>query len=245
MHGVMNTDNMSILGLTIDYGPFGFMETFDDNHICNHTDEQGRYAYRMQPRIGHWNCTALARALLPLIGAVDEAQAALDLYQPAYAAHWDELLHAKLGLTTRQVEDADLLTDLFGLLQKSQVDFTLFFRRLGDLQCDNPAADGPLRDLCGDRAAFEAWAGRYRVRLRAEHSQDIPRRRAMQAVNPKYVLRNYLAQITIDKAQQQDFSEVDRLRQVLEKPYDEQPEYERYADLPPAWAHTLAVSCSS
>ncbi|MGE3538320.1 MAG: YdiU family protein [Candidatus Tectimicrobiota bacterium] len=245
MHGVMNTDNMSILGLTIDYGPFGFMEAFDDNHICNHTDEQGRYAYRMQPHIGHWNCAALGRALLPLIGNVEAAQEALDLYQSAYRAHWDDVLHAKLGLSTRQPEDLQLLEALFTLLQKGQVDFTLFFRRLADVQRDSPVADAPVRDLCSDRAACEAWIERYRARLQAEHSEDGPRRQAMQAVNPKYVLRNYLAQIAIDKAQQKDFSEVDRLRRVLEKPYDEQPEYEQYAALPPAWASTLAVSCSS
>ena len=245
MHGVMNTDNMSILGLTIDYGPFGFMETFDDDHICNHTDEHGRYSYRMQPRIGHWNCAALGQALLPLIGEVEAAQAALDLYQAAYIAHWDDVMHAKLGLATTQPDDAGLLAHLFTLLQESQVDFTCFFRRLGHLQQDHPAADTPLQALCNDRAAFDAWATRYRTRLHAEQSADIPRHRAMQAVNPKYVLRNYLAQIAIDKAQQQDFSEVERLRQILEKPYEEQPEYESYAALPPAWAQTLAVSCSS
>jgi uncharacterized protein YdiU (UPF0061 family) len=176
---------------------------------------------------------------------VDAAQAALDLYQPAYAAKRDDLLHAKLGLSTRQPEDTQLLEALFGLLQGSQIDFTLFFRRLGDLQRDDPAADAPLRDLCLDRAAFDAWAVHYRARLQDEHSQDIPRQRAMHAVNPKYVLRNYLAQSAIEKAQQKDFSEIATLRTVLEKPYDEQPEYRKYADVPPAWASTLAVSCSS
>jgi uncharacterized protein YdiU (UPF0061 family) len=107
MHGVMNTDNMSILGLTLDYGPFGFMEAFDANHICNHTDQQGRYSYANQPQVGHWNCYALAQALLPLIGEVEPTQAALDVYQPAFAAKIDELLHAKLGLRCWTSTDAD------------------------------------------------------------------------------------------------------------------------------------------
>jgi uncharacterized protein YdiU (UPF0061 family) len=245
MHGVMNTDNMSILGLTIDYGPFGFMEAFDAQHICNHSDDQGRYAYNMQPQIGHWNCCALAQALLPLIGTVEDAQATLEIYQTEYAAKMDDLWQAKLGLQTRQVDDAELLDAMFAVLQGSHVDFTLFFRRLADLQIANPAADEPLRDLIVDRPAFDAWAAQYRMRLKQEQSTDGARRLAMRAVNPKYVLRNYLAQIAIEKAQNMDFSEIGKLLEVLERPFDEQPENEKYAGLPPDWADQLEVSCSS
>ncbi|KQQ32430.1 hypothetical protein ASF61_15480 [Duganella sp. Leaf126] len=248
MHGVMNTDNMSILGLTLDYGPFGFMEAFDPDHICNHTDQQGRYSYANQPQVGHWNCYALAQALLPLIGEPEDAQAALDAYQPAFAAELDLLLHAKLGLTPLDAHadhDRGLFDAMFALLQANGVDFTLFFRRLGGLQMADASADAPLRDLFIDRPAFDAWAQQYRQRLQAEHSVDADRQLAMNRINPKYVLRNYLAQVAIDKAQQKDYSEVTKLLAILERPYDEQPEHEQYAALPPDWASHLEVSCSS
>jgi serine/tyrosine/threonine adenylyltransferase len=248
MHGVMNTDNMSILGLTIDYGPFGLMEAFDPGHICNHTDQQGRYSYSNQPQVGHWNCYALGQALLPLIGEVEAAQAALDVYQPAFAAKLDELLHAKLGLTQlEQHADADraLFDGMFALMQANGVDFTLFFRRLSGLRAADASGDEPLRDLFIDRPAFDAWAIQYRERLQAEASDDAQRQLAMNKINPKYVLRNYLAQVAIEKAQNKDFSEVERLLAVLQRPYDEQPEHDHYAALPPDWASHLEVSCSS
>ncbi|MDB5775300.1 MAG: hypothetical protein JWP38_1433 [Herbaspirillum sp.] len=250
MHGVLNTDNMSILGLTLDYGPFGFMEAFDARHICNHTDQQGRYAYNNQPKIGEWNCYALGQALLPLIGDADRTHAALAAYQPAYDAKMAALMHAKLGLRTTQADDAALIDALFAILPG--VDFTQFFRGLGDLptgQPDEPGGHARLRDMFMNRAAFDAWAGRYRQRLRAEGqtapADDAARRLAMHAINPKYVLRNYLAQVAIDQAQAGDFSEIERLRQVLQRPFDEQPDAERYAALPPDWASHLEVSCSS
>ncbi|MGN6701715.1 MAG: protein adenylyltransferase SelO, partial [Burkholderiaceae bacterium] len=197
MHGVMNTDNMSILGQTLDYGPFGFMEAFDAGHICNHTDSQGRYSYRMQPRVGEWNCYALGQALLPLIGSVEDTEAALAVYKPRFAEALDRLLHAKLGLRTTEPEDGKLFDATFALMQANHVDFTLFFRRLGSLERDDPAHDAPLRDLFLDRAAIDAWAAGYRARLAREDSRDEERRLAMQRINPKYVLRNYLAQVAI------------------------------------------------
>ena len=245
MHGVMNTDNMSILGLTLDYGPFGFMEAFEPQHICNHTDQQGRYSYAMQPEMGHWNCYALGQALLPLIGTVEATKQALDIYQAEFDGKMSQLMHAKLGLTTQQDGDAALLDAMFALMQANHVDFTLFFRRLGDLQVDAANTDEPLRDLFIDRPGFDAWALAYRERLRAEASIDVVRRLAMHAVNPKYVLRNYLAQVAIEKAQNKDFTEVKQLLKVLEHPYEEQPEFEAYAALPPDWASHLEVSCSS
>jgi uncharacterized protein YdiU (UPF0061 family) len=245
MHGVMNTDNMSILGLTLDYGPFGFMEAFDVNHICNHTDQGGRYSYANQVAIGHWNCYALGNALLPLIGSVEDAEAALDVYMPAFEAKMDELLHAKLGLASMREGDRELIDGLFTIMQASHVDFTLLFRRLGDFQLDAPAHDEPLRDLFIDRPAFDAWAERYRARLRAEASVDGERRAAMNRVNPKYVLRNYLAQQAIEHAQNGDYALVRELLAVLEQPFDEQPGMEHYAALPPDWAAHLEVSCSS
>ncbi|SFU58332.1 protein adenylyltransferase SelO [Pseudoduganella namucuonensis] len=257
MHGVLNTDNMSILGETLDYGPFGFMEAFDRGHICNHSDQGGRYSYGNQPQIGHWNCYALGKALLPLIGEVKAAQDALDVYQSAFAAKADQLMRAKLGLATAQDDDRDLMEAMFTVMEDNHADFTQFFRRLGALRVDavpDAAAmaeaganhpDAPVRDLFLDRAAFDAWAQRYRARLRAENSVDADRKLAMDQVNPKYVLRNYLAQVAIEKAQNKDFTEIARLLTVLERPYDEQPEHEAYAALPPDWASHLEVSCSS
>lgn len=246
MHGVMNTDNMSILGLTLDYGPFGFMEAFDPGHICNHTDSGGRYSYANQPQVGHWNCYALGQALMPLIGDVDQAQQALGVYQGEFAATLDYLLHAKLGLASAEDDDASLLEDLFKAMTASHVDFTNFFRGLGNLTVDgNSAGDAAVRDMFIDRDGFDAWAARYRARLRSENSIDAARKQAMDAVNPKYVLRNYLAQQAIDKAVARDYSEIDRLLAILERPFDEQPEHAAYAALPPDWASDLEVSCSS
>ncbi len=245
MHGVMNTDNMSILGLTLDYGPFGFMDAFDPAHICNHTDQQGRYAYNKQPQIAHWNCFALGQAMLPLIGTVEETQAALSGYKADYDQKMQSLLQSKLGLLSRVRGDDNLIDALFLILQASAVDFTLFFRRLGALRQNDPDADHPLRDLFVDRAAFDGWATQYRIRLAQQNCSDGQRQLAMNAVNPKYILRNYLAQTAIEKAQQKDFSEIEKLRTILEKPFDEQPEHNEYAALPPDWASQLEVSCSS
>ena len=245
MHGVMNTDNMSILGLTLDYGPFGFMDGFDPSHICNHTDQQGRYAYARQPQIAHWNCYALGQALLPLIGTVEETEAALANFKPDYDSMMAALLQAKLGLASVQPDDTALVDSLFTILQAGRVDFTLFFRRLGDLQIERPESDAPLRDLFIERAAFDAWASAYRQRLQQETRGDTERRLAMHAVNPKYILRNHLAQVAIEKAQSGDYSEVARLLAILEKPFDDQPEFDNYAALPPDWASQLEVSCSS
>lgn len=245
MHGVMNTDNMSILGITLDYGPFGFMEAFDAGHICNHSDTQGRYAYHMQPKIGHWNCYALAQALLPLIGSEQEAQAVLDAYPNEFETESSGRWHAKLGLRAALPGDRELIQALVDMLQYNHADFSLFFRRLSNIHVADAYADEPVRDLMLDRPSFDAWAERYRQRLRQEQSIDSERHKAMRSVNPKYVLRNYLAQNAIEKAQNKDFSEIGRLLAVLERPFDEQPENEQYAALPPDSTAQIEVSCSS
>ncbi|MGA2550863.1 MAG: protein adenylyltransferase SelO [Burkholderiaceae bacterium] len=244
-HGVMNTDNMSILGLTLDYGPFGFMEAFDAGYICNHSDTQGRYAYRLQPQIAHWNLYALGQALIPLVGDIEQTRAALEGYKPAYEQAMRERMHAKLGLKTTTEGDAELFERLFGLLQENHADFTLFFRRLGAIHSRDAKGDEGVRDLFFNRPALDAWVSDYRLRLAQEAQDDGARRIAMNAVNPKYVLRNYLAEVAIQRAREHDFSEVQKLLRVLENPFDEQPEHEHYAALPPDWASQLEVSCSS
>ncbi|PLP97024.1 protein adenylyltransferase SelO [Cupriavidus pauculus] len=257
-HGVMNTDNMSILGLTIDYGPFGFLDAFDANHICNHSDQQGRYAYSQQPQIAFWNLHCLAQALLPLWrdanatdaeaakdAAVEAAREALDPFRDRYAEAFFRHYRAKLGLRTAHDQDETLMTNLFRVMHANRVDYTLFWRNLAQVGSQDGSRDAPVRDLFLDRAAWDAWAAEYRARLQAEQPDDATRGVAMRQVNPKYVLRNHLAETAIRAARDKDFSEVDRLLAVLSKPFDEQPEAEHYAALPPDWASGLEVSCSS
>jgi serine/tyrosine/threonine adenylyltransferase len=258
-HGVLNTDNMSILGLTLDYGPFGFIDAFDANHICNHSDTRGRYAYRMQPRIAHWNCFCLAQALLPLLGlqhdaadddaraerAADDAQAVLARFPEYFGPTLERAMRAKLGLELTHDDDAALANQLLEIMHASHADFTLTFRHLAQVSKHGPHADAPVRDLFVDRAAFDQWATRYRARLALEARDDAARAAAMNQVNPKYVLRNHLAETAIRRAKEHDFSELERLARVLRRPFDEQPESAAYAALPPDWAGSLAVSCSS
>ncbi|MGA7802913.1 MAG: YdiU family protein [Gammaproteobacteria bacterium] len=243
-HGVMNTDNMSILGLTIDYGPFGFLDAYDAGFVCNHSDFRGRYAFDQQPGIGLWNLACLAEALLCLISE-QEIRDALDGYQASFARHFLSLMRAKLGLAQARAQDEALTSDLLALLQQDRVDYTNFFRALGGLGAKT-GQHGAVVDLFDDRAAFARWAGRYRERLRAEGSVDALRRTAMNRANPKFVLRNYLAHTAIARAvRERDYSEVDRLLALLRRPFDEHPGMEAYADPPPEWGRRIAVSCSS
>ncbi len=251
MHGVMNTDNMSILGLTLDYGPFGFMEAFDSGHICNHSDHHGRYSYRNQPHVGQWNLYRLADALLPLIGQPAQARAAVDdVYGDAFEQTFERLLRAKLGFRAGQDDDEAFIGETFGFLQQHRPDFTLFFRTLSRLpaavdRAEQAKTDAPLRDLFVDRAACDAWLDTWRARLARTPWPDAERQAAMRVANPKYVLRNWLAEVAIRQAKAGDFSEIARLQACLQKPFDEQPEFSHYAALPPDWASGLEVSCSS
>lgn len=241
-HGVMNTDNMSLLGLTIDYGPFGFLDAFDPMHVCNHSDDQGRYAYARQPSVAFWNLHALAQALLPLMegpqeSASEQLLAALEPYKAEFAEGMVSGLRRKLGLRAPHDDDATLADDLLKLMAEDRADFSITWRRLADLAA--------ARDCFLQRDKFDAWVERYRSRLALESSDDAERAERMRRANPKFVLRNHLAQTAIERAQQGDFAETQRLLQVLERPYDEQPEHEAYAAFPPDWAGQLEVSCSS
>jgi uncharacterized protein YdiU (UPF0061 family) len=249
-HGVMNTDNLSILGLTIDYGPFGFLDTFDPGHICNHSDHEGRYAWGRQPNIGLWNLHALAQALMPLIEDSELALATLatykDTFETAMTARWS----AKLGLASAEPRDGALIDDLLRRMATDHTDFAITFRRLGAFNSAPGAANSAVRDLFIDREAFDAWALRYGERLRNEESNDAQRGLRMNQVNPKFILRNHLAETAIRDAQAGDFAEVTRLLKVLERPFDEQASgaverTEHYAGFPPEWAQTIEVSCSS
>ncbi len=243
-HGVMNTDNMSILGITLDYGPFGFIDDYDPGLVCNHSDHNGRYAFNQQPYIGLWNLSCLAQALLPL-AQKEDLKAALDRYTPLCEEGYMELMRAKLGLIETKEEDASMIQDLLALMHLQHVDYTSFFRALGLFQAGTESLNELIRDFFLDRESFDQWARRYKDRLRQEGSRDEDRLVRMNRVNPKYVLRNYLAQTAIEKAQKKDFSEIDRLLSLLQNPYSDQSGMDAYAAPPPNWGKHLSVSCSS
>ncbi|WPB59160.1 protein adenylyltransferase SelO [Xylophilus sp. GOD-11R] len=240
-HGVMNTDNMSILGLTIDYGPFQFLDGFDPRHICNHSDTQGRYAYDQQPQVAYWNLFCLGQALMPLIGDTELAMAALEPYKQRFPIEYLARMRAKLGLADEQPEDADLLDGLLRLLAAHQVDWTIFWRRLADHVCGGPVE--PVRDLFLDREGFDTWIARHAARLAGT---DRPAAGlAMLAVNPRFVLRNHLGETAIRQARQKDYSGIAALTTLLSWPFEQHPGFDAYADFPPDWASTIEISCSS
>ena len=247
-HGVMNSDNMSILGLSIDYGPYGFLDTYTPGFVCNHTDHQGRYAYDQQPRVGLFNLSCLAQAMLPLIddangeAAAEKAKDKLAAYQARYNRYYEDGMLKKLGLREGRKEDEKLITALFNAME-GQVDFTNFFRALCSF--DQAGENHMLRDTFIERIRFDQWSDNYSRRLKSESCDQIDRQAAMRLVNPKYVLRNYMVQTSIVKAESGDYSEVDNLLGLLTRPFDEQPEMETYAQDPPDWAKTLELSCSS
>ena len=243
-HGVMNTDNMSILGLTLDYGPYGFMDDYDAGFICNHSDHNGRYAFNQQPYIGLWNLSCLAQALLPL-AEKDALKAGLDAYTPRFEREYLQRMREKFGFAEEKLEDDELIRDFLGLLQGGHADYTIVFRELGTFSTADGASNENLREHVLDRDRFDTWAMQYRDRLKREDSPDGKRREHMNRVNPKYVLRNYLAQTAIEKAQHKDFSEIDRLFTLLQDPFNDQPGMEAYALPPPNWGKHLSVSCSS
>ena len=242
-HGVMNTDNMSILGLTIDYGPFQFLDAFNPGHICNHSDTGGRYAYNRQPNIAHWNLFALGQALLPLMDEQQQALDALEPYKALMPAALQRRMNAKLGLLGVQGGDAELTETLMKLLAADAVDFTIFWRRLSH------AVSGPLepvRDLFLQREAFDAWATRWHERVQAQPGFAADATQAhMLRTNPQVVLRNHLGEVAIQRAKLGDFSEVARLQNALEHPFDEIPGNEDLAAFPPEWASQIEISCSS
>ena len=242
-HGVMNSDNMSIHGMTIDYGPFGFMDTFDSNHICNHSDHSGRYAFNRQPSIALFNLSCLAQAILPLLAddphkAVEKATAALKKYEPLFDKAYLDIKRQKLGLARQLPGDQQLYDDLLSIMEKEKMDFTQTFRSLTGL--DDLIASDKIR------SKFKDWLVRYENRLQNEILPEQKRIAAMNKTNPKYVLRNYLAETAIQKARdEKDYAEIDRLMKLLQNPFQAQPEFDHYAQSPPDWAKSLSVSCSS
>lgn len=251
-HGVLNSDNISVLGLTMDYGPFGFMDQFDINHICNHSDQSGRYAYHRQPQIMHWNMACLASAFMPLLQRRYDAKEAevllrdaLDEFPAIFADEWQSLFRKKLGLIKAHADDIKLIERLLQLMHDSRVDFTTLFRQLAYVKKGQAVDEISLRNLFIDRPSIDQWLHDYLLRLDIEDENDASRRNAMHSVNPKYVLRNHLAQAAIEKARNHDFSEVRRLLKVMSDPFSEQIGNEYYALPPPPDLTKVAVSCSS
>ena len=264
VHGVMNTDNMSILGLTIDYGPYGWLEGFDPNWTPNTTDAHGRrYRFGNQPHIGQWNLVMLANAIYPLIDREEPFKEALTLYNELFQQGWNGMMADKLGLLAYNAATDDLLiSELLELLQLVETDMTIFFRNLAGFSSETEDDSGQLpaqlqaayyqpQQLTHDyRQKMTGWLHDYRRRLQQDRQTDEARREKMNSVNPKYVLRNYLAQMAIDQAEAGDFSLVNELLDLLRHPYDEQPEErEKFAARRPEWARHRAgcsmLSCSS
>ena len=251
-HGVMNTDNMSILGLTIDYGPYGFMDEYQPGYIPNHSDYSGRYAYANQPQIAMWNLHALAHALSPAV-PLEESGPILELFKTILIKEFTEIMRKKLGFNERRNNDKKLIQDLLEILANFEVDHTIFFRALCDYKI---AGDNDfIYKLFKNTDSFRDWEKRYVIRLKQEgwsdmnkdnHSIDEVRSKQMKKYNPKYILRNYMAESAIQNATYaKDYSEIKKLLKILKNPFDEQQEFENYSTTPPEWSKSLSLSCSS
>ena len=237
IHGVMNTDNMTISGETIDYGPCAFMDTYKAGMVFSSIDRQGRYAYVNQPPIGHWNLVCLAQALLPLFSdddgkAIEIAQGAVNQYPALFQAAWLERMRAKLGLSTAEEGDYALVEELLELMEVNQADFTLTFRHLAN-GLDAATAGPPARDQFIDPTAFDAWAGRWLERQQRETASVEQRRTLILATNPMFIPRNHRVEAAIDAAYQDDFEPFEELLKVMQRPFDDQPEFAEFTR-PPA-----------
>ena len=264
VHGVMNTDNMSIMGLTIDYGPYGWLEDYDPGWTPNTTDAQGkRYRFGNQPMVAHWNLYQLGSALVGLLGETETLQATLDGFLKKVEADSNAMMASKLGLASLDSEeDQKLKQDLFAMLTLTETDMTIFYRKLAAVPAEaNSIDDDSLLALVMEayylpqqvtgtvKQEIVSWLRRYQQRVAEETVSDQQRAAKMNQVNPKYVLRNYLAQLAIDKSEAGDHSMVAELLELLRRPYDEQPEFEHYAAKRPDWARSRPgcsmLSCSS
>ncbi len=241
-HGVLNTDNMSILGLTFDFGPYAFLDDFKQSYICNYSDHHGRYAFNQQVAVGYWNLTALAETFTRYL-PIEQLQEILDGYADIQQQAYLTAMRARLGLTDTRDTDGVLIDKLLLLLESSAMDYTLFFRRLGEQPVAEALAD--MRAEFTNQAAFDDWNREFIERCAADSRSQEQRREQMHAVNPLYMLRNYLIQLAIDAAEDGDYAPLHKLHQVLSTPFTEQDGCAKYAERPPEWGKHLAISCSS
>ena len=236
-HGVMNTDNMSILGETFDYGPYGFMEDYNPNHVCNHSDHQGRYAFKNQPYIGLWNCSALGHALSSLISEESQGEI-LQTYEAIFQDTLAELYRKKLGLDLAKPEDATLIQGLLDIMESEKLDYTNTFRNL-----TQALAEENSPELQSEIS--KSWVVSFLERHSKETLSKDKRLKLMNQVNPKFILRNYMAQEAIEAAEVNDSSKLETLMIVITQPYEELIEHEKFANKSPIWAKVLEISCSS
>lgn len=239
-HGVMNSDNMSIAGLTIDYGPYAFLDEYNYYYVCNQSDQNGRYSFGNQPQVGKWNLSMLMQALSPLVN-IDKLKMVLETYDDIFNKVHIQILRAKIGLKTAQLKDAELLSILFDCMEDQHIDYTYFFRLLSHYDGDRT----DLLTLSLIKKPLDAWLDLYDERLKLERQSTEARHKAMQKTNPQYVLKNYMLQEAIDKAKDGDFSGVEDLMNLAKKPFDEHKAFEYYAKQTPAKHKNLRLSCSS
>ncbi|HHS93503.1 MAG TPA: SELO family protein, partial [Campylobacterales bacterium] len=239
-HGVMNTDNMSIAGLTIDYGPFAFLDDFKHSNVCNHTDTQGRYSYENQPAVAKWNLERLMKALSPLT-PIEGMEQLMGLYDRVYARYTHYYMCKKLGLEGTVEGDPELIDDMYDMLEALKVDYTVFLRTLSHYEHKGDRSD--LLKLGLYHEPMHKWLDRYDERI--QYIDPTERKKQMLANNPKYVLKNYILQEAIDAAEQGDFSVVENLFDIAQRPFDEHPEFERWAEPTPDGFKNQRLSCSS
>ncbi len=238
IHGVMNTDNMTLSGETLDYGPCAFMDTYHPSMVYSSIDYYGRYAYDQQPKIGHWNLARFAEALLPLWGddqeaAVAEAKEVLEGYVERFQGAYQARFREKLGLAEARTDDAELMGDLLKRMAEQQADFTLTFRGLADLAVGDASGDGAVSGRFADPSAFAGWAERWRARLRSEGRDEAERQAAMRAINPAFIPRNHRVEQVIEALTQRgDTTPLDELLQVVTQPFDDHPPLQHYAEPP-------------
>jgi uncharacterized protein YdiU (UPF0061 family) len=243
-HGVMNTDNMSVLGLTLDYGPYGFLEDTKLNHICNHSDHQGRYAYNQQPSIGMWN---LERFMVCFLNHVSKEKLGelLSEYPRDFEAAYTKLIRKKLGLVIEKKEDYQLFVELLRVMNQPSLDYTFFFRQLAHYQKDNHHSLNAVWEYYGQREELKEWLKKYDQRLGVENSHLEERSLLMLRNNPKFILRNYIAQEVIESVEKGESEKFKTWLKILGSPFDEHPEFEAYSHPTPPNLKDYVVSCSS
>ena len=246
-HGVMNTDNMSVTGLTLDYGPYGFLETFDRDHVSNHLDHFGRYSYGNQPTIARWNLEKFAKCL---DGLVDEKQAlgAIETYTKTFSETYRELMVRKFGFEKQEKESLRFIEKTLGMLAELETDYHIFLRNISDVRRrDGSFGENPwLVELSESSEQWRRWFREYAGELRENSLPDLERKKRMDSVNPRYVLRNHITETSIREAlEREDYSEIEKVRKIFENPFSDQPECEIYAEGSPEWAKSLVVSCLS
>ena len=245
-HGVMNTDNMSVTGLTIDYGPYGFLETFDRDHVSNHSDHFGRYSYGNQPAIARWNLERFAKCLN---GLVDEKQArdAIEAYNKTFSATYRKLMLRKFGFEREKKESLRFIEKTLGTLAEREMDYHIFLRNISDVRRDGSFGENPwLKELCATSGRWPQWFSEYSWELGKNSPPDRERKKLMDSVNPRYVLRNHIMETAIrETLERENCSEIEKIRKIFEDPFSDQPTRESYAAPSPHWAKNLAVSCLS